>query len=44
VGAHAAAAAGGALHVEVGHGVGPDVDAHFAVGRAVAARDATCPP
>jgi hypothetical protein len=32
VGAHAAADAGGALDVQVGHGVGADVDAHFAIG------------
>ena len=32
VGAHAAADAGGAFHVEVGHGVLADVDAHFAIG------------
>src|SRR5262245_34813613 len=38
--AHAAADAGGALHVLVGLGVGADVDAHLAVGRAVAAGDA----
>ncbi len=37
VGAHAAADAGGALDVHIGLGVGADVDAHFAVGRAVPA-------
>jgi hypothetical protein len=43
VGAHPAADAGGALHVLVGHGVGADVDAHFAVGRAVPSQDAHVP-
>src|SRR5260370_954412 len=37
VGAHAATDAAGALHVEVGHRVGADVDAHLAIGRAVPA-------
>src|SRR6266487_6176448 len=40
VGAHPAADAAGALHVDVGHGVLADVDAHLAVGGAVPAGDA----
>src|SRR5712692_7947220 len=40
VGAQAAADAGRALHVLVGHGVGADVDAHLAVSGAVPAGDA----